>query len=173
MFKAWIPASAGILCIVLFQLPPLVNCLRARDTQKQISSQDKKFRQCRLFHSNHWEWRTKHKIMSVSAVLLSALLYFPYHLKLHTVFRVPTSAAFSETVVRTGSQDEKWEHQCLCDWDFGELELISALMFAFAWNISIYQTIKSVIFLLFLLGEMLAKECLNEIPRKFLPFPTW
>lgn len=95
---------------------------------------------------------------------------FPISSKVHTGFRVPTSAAFSETVVRrTGSQDEIWEHQCLCDRSFGELELISVIMFVFAWTISIYQTIKSVIFLLFLLGEMLAKECLNEISHKFLP----
>lgn len=33
---------------------------------------------------------------------------------------------------RTGSQDEIWEHQCLCDGSFGELELISAIMFVFA-----------------------------------------
>lgn len=39
-------------------------------------------------------------------------------------------------------------------------------MFAFAWTISTYQTIKSVILLLFLLGEVLAKECLNEISHK-------
>lgn len=110
MLDAWIPASAGILCIVLFQFPPLVNCLRARDTQKQISSQDKKFRQCRLFHSN-CKCETNQKILTVLV-----LLYFPFYLNLHTVSRIPTLAAFSETVVRrTGSQDEKWEHQCLYD----------------------------------------------------------
>lgn len=107
ILDAWITAEAGILGIALFQLPPLVNCLRARGTQKQINFQDEKFRQCRLFHSNHWKCKTKQKILTISL-----LLYFPHYLKLHTVSRVPTSAAFSETVMRrTCSQDETWEHQ--------------------------------------------------------------
>jgi len=40
--------------------------------------------------------------------------------------------------------------------------VFSAIVFAFAWALSTYQTVNSVLFLLFLLGEILAKECLNE-----------
>lgn len=40
--------------------------------------------------------------------------------------------------------------------------MFSAIVFAFAWTI-IYQTINSVLFLMFLVGKMLAEECLNEM----------
>lgn len=40
--------------------------------------------------------------------------------------------------------------------------MFSAIVFAFAWTI-IYQTINSLLFLMFLVGKMLAEERLNEM----------